>query len=98
VRLSAREYIEALGKALGRPLVFQPRSPTMTYYSELAKWGIRRAGGHDAAYPSKRDLHSRAMVATLDCADAKAALGWAPIADRETFIARGILVHAGDGS
>ena len=103
VRLSAREYVEALGKALGRPLVFQPRSPTMTYCSEMAKWGIKRVGGHDAAHPSKRDLHSRTMVATLDCADAKAALDWAPVADRETFIARGILVHtdnrhAGDGS
>lgn len=94
VRLSAREYIEVLGKALGRPLVFHPQSPTMMYYSELAKWTIKRVGGRKIPVPSKRDLLSRAMAATLDCADVKSALGWAPVADRETFIARSILVHA----
>jgi nucleoside-diphosphate-sugar epimerase len=94
VRLSAREYIEALGKALGRPLVFHPQSPTMMYYSKLAEWSFKRIGGSKIALPSKRDLLSRAMAATLDCADVKAALGWAPVADRETFIARGILVHS----
>jgi hypothetical protein len=64
------------------------------YYSELAKWCIKRVGGRKVAIPSKRDLLSRAMAATLDCADVKAALGWAPAADRETFIARSILVHS----
>jgi nucleoside-diphosphate-sugar epimerase len=94
VRFSAREYVEALGNALGRPLAFCPRSPSLTYYSELAKWGIGHMGGRKSALPSKRDLLSRAMAATLDCTDAKAALGWTPVADRETFLARGIRVHA----
>ena len=95
VRLSARDYIEALSEALGRPLVFHPQSPAMRYYSELTKWGINRiGGGKGAAVPSKRDLLSRTMAATIDCADAKAALGWTPVADRETFIARAILVHS----
>ncbi len=97
VRLSARDYIDELAKALGRPIVYHPQSPGMMYFSELAKWGVKRIGGRKLPLPSKRDLLSRAMAASLDCADAKAALGWNPVADRETFVARCIRVHAGDG-
>jgi predicted dehydrogenase/nucleoside-diphosphate-sugar epimerase len=94
VRLSARDYIAALGAALGRPLVFHPQSPGTMYWSEVMKWGIKRVGGRKVALPSKRDLLSRTMAATLDCADVKAALGWTPVSDRETFITRSIRVHA----
>lgn len=94
VRLSAREYIAALGKELGRPIVYHAQSPGLMYFSELMKWCIKRAGGRKVALPSKRDLLSRAMAATLDCADVKAALGWKPVSDPETFIARSIRVHA----
>ncbi len=96
VRLSARDYIEELARATGRPIVFHAQSPGLMYFSELAKWGIKRIGGRKIPIPSKRDLLSRAMAATLDCADVKAALGWAPVSDRETFIARSILVHTGN--
>jgi nucleoside-diphosphate-sugar epimerase len=97
VRLSARDYIDELAKALGRPIVYHPQSPGMMYFSELAKWGVKRIGGRKLALPSKRDLLSRGMTASLDCADVKAALGWNPVADREIFVVRGIRVHAGDG-
>lgn len=98
VRLSAREYIDELAKALGRPIVYHPQSPDMMYFSELGKWCVKRIGGRKVAAPSKRDLLSRAMGANLDCSDAKSALGWTPVADRETFIARCIKVHAGGGA
>jgi predicted dehydrogenase/nucleoside-diphosphate-sugar epimerase len=94
VRLTAREYVAILGETLGRPLVFHAQSPGMMYFSELAKWSIKRVGGRKVAIPSKRDLLSRAMAANLDCSDVKTALGWVPVADRETFIARSIRVHA----
>ncbi len=97
VRLTARDYIDELAKALGRPIVYHPQSPGLMYFSELAKWGVKRIGGRKLAPPSKRDLLSRGMPATLDCADVKAALGWNPVADREAFVARGIRVHADDG-
>ena len=93
VRLSAREYVAALSTEMGRPLVFHPQSPGLMYVSELMKWSIKRIGGRKVALPSKRDLLSRAMAATLDCTDVKAALGWKPVSDRETFIARSIRVH-----
>jgi predicted dehydrogenase/nucleoside-diphosphate-sugar epimerase len=97
VRLTARDYIDELAKALGRPIVYHPQSPGMMYFSEVAKWGVKRIGGRKLALPSKRDLLSRGMTAGLDCADVKTALGWNPVADREIFVARGIRVHAGDG-
>ena len=93
VRLSAREYVAALGHALQRPFQFHPRSPDWLYLSERLKTGSRR---HDRAGPfcSRRELASRGMTASFDCADAKAALAWSPVADRETFLARGLAIHA----
>jgi predicted dehydrogenase/nucleoside-diphosphate-sugar epimerase len=93
VQLSAREYIEELAKATGRPIVFHAQSPGLMYFSELGKWALKRIGGRKVAVPSKRDLLSRAMAATMDCSDVKAALNWVPVSDRETFLARSILVH-----
>ncbi len=94
VRLSGQEYIAALGKALDRPLVFHPRSPGWMCFAELAKWGVKRTGGRKVAFPRIRELLSRTMVATIDCTDTKLALGWAPVSDRETFIARSMRIHA----
>jgi uncharacterized protein YbjT (DUF2867 family) len=94
VRLSAREYVAALGQTLGRPFVFHCRSPETIYLAEVAKAGLGR-GRRNLAISSRRELTSRTMVATPDCADAKAALAWSPVADRETFIAWGLGVHAG---
>jgi nucleoside-diphosphate-sugar epimerase len=94
VRLSAQEYIEALAQAMGRPLVFHPQSPDTMYLSELMKWVIKRTGGRKVPVPSKRDLLSRTLVATLDCSDAKADLGWEPAANRDYFLAEAIGIHA----
>lgn len=93
VRLSAREYIAALGRALGRPLVYHGQSTLKLYAVELGKWLIKRAAGRKDAPPSLRDLRSRGMPAHFDCADAKRDLGWRPVADREEFLRRAIEVH-----
>jgi predicted dehydrogenase/nucleoside-diphosphate-sugar epimerase len=93
VRLSARDYVAALGQVLQRPFQFHPRSPDWLYLSERLKTGLRRKYGA-GPFCSRRELASRGMAASFDCADAKAALAWTPIADRETFIARGLMVHA----
>jgi nucleoside-diphosphate-sugar epimerase len=97
VRLCAKEYVAALAKEMGQPLVFHPQSPDMIYFCELMKWSVDRVRGRKALPPSKRELLSRTMTATLDCSDVKAALRWTPVSDRETFIARGIRVHADSG-
>jgi nucleoside-diphosphate-sugar epimerase len=96
VRLSAREYVEELAKALGRPLVFHPRSTKRIYAEQLRNWLLDR--GDETARPSLAILRSRAMRATLECMDAKRLLGWTPVSDRETFITKAIHVHRQDGT
>ncbi len=94
VRLSAREYVEALAHEMQRPLVFHPQSPDMMYMSELMKWAIKRIGGRKVPLPSRRDLLSRTLAAALECSDAKADLGWVPAADRDYFLAQAVRIHA----
>lgn len=94
VRLSAREYVEELANALGRPLVFHPRSTKRIYAEQLRNWLLDR--DDDTPRPNLAILRSRAMRATLDCGDAKRVLGWHPEQDREKFIAKAIHVHRQD--
>ena len=94
VRLSAREYLAALGQALGRPLRFHPQAPERLWLVELGKWAVKRAGGRRPPFPSLRDLRSRGMMARFDCGDARRDLGWNPVADPAVFRARAIAVHA----
>ncbi|MCC6471331.1 MAG: NAD-dependent epimerase/dehydratase family protein [Alphaproteobacteria bacterium] len=94
VRLSAREYIAELARAMQRPLRYHPQSIAKLFAIELEKWLIKVAVGRAAAFPSMRDIRSRGMPATFDCSDAKRDLGWVPVSDRTIFIARAIDVHA----
>ena len=95
VRPSAREYLAALARVLGRPLQFHPQTAERLWLVDMGKWAIKRAGGRRTPMPSLRDLRSRGMEATLDCADAKRDLGWAPVADPAAFEAAAIAVHVG---
>jgi nucleoside-diphosphate-sugar epimerase len=95
VRLTARDYIAELARALDRPIRFHPRSVTGLHAGEVGKWAIklaaRRAGN---VFPSKRDLHSRGLVAKFDTEDAKRDLAWKPVADRAEFVRQAIAPHA----
>lgn len=93
VRLSAREYVAPLGAALGRPLRFHHALPGQLWGGEIGKWLIKRADGRASPLPSRRDILSRGLTARFDCSDAKAALGWTPVADRDTFVAQAIGMH-----
>ncbi|MDX2222402.1 MAG: NAD-dependent epimerase/dehydratase family protein [Rhodospirillaceae bacterium] len=86
-RPSAREFIAELAKVTRRPLKFHPGSARMLYAEEYGKWLVKRVAGRRVPPPSQRDLRSRGLVATFDCADAKRDLGWAPQADRAAFYA-----------
>jgi nucleoside-diphosphate-sugar epimerase/predicted dehydrogenase len=94
VRLTAREYIEELARALGRPLRYHPKSPMMLWLEDLSKWTIKRVAGLSGPLPSRHDILSRGMMAVFDCSDAMADLDWHPITDRENFLRRAMLVHA----
>jgi len=93
VRPSARDYIAAMGQALGRPLRFHAESATWLWLEDVAKWLVKRATGRAVPMPSKRDFLSRGMAAPFDTADASRDLGWAPVADPAVFQARAIDVQ-----
>ena len=93
VRLSAREYTQALAQALGRPLQFHPQLAQFLWLEDGGKWLVKRATGRDVPAPSVRDFLSRGMMASFDTADAKRDLGWTPVADPARFIDRAIRVH-----
>jgi predicted dehydrogenase/nucleoside-diphosphate-sugar epimerase len=96
VRLTARDYIDELAKAMGRPLRYHPHSVEWLFAFELVKWAIKTGTGKpNVSFPSLRDLKSRGLVAQFDCSEAKRDLGWHPVADRETFLQDGIRVYGG---
>ena len=94
VRLTAREYIAELARALERPLRFHPKHATLFWSQELAKWAVKRLiGRRSGPAPALRDFLSWGLMAQFDCSDVKKDLGWRPAADREYFMDRGIRVY-----
>ena len=94
VRMTARDYTQALAQALHRPLQFHPQSANFLWLEDSGKWLVKRATGRDVPAPSVRDFLSRGMMATFDTDDAKRDLGWTPVADPARFVDRAIRVHA----
>jgi nucleoside-diphosphate-sugar epimerase len=91
VRLSAEEYVAALREASGRDIRLHRQSILKWYAIDVAKWAVKLAARKpENPFPSYADLASRALASPFDCARAKRVLGWAPEADRERFIERGI--------
>ncbi len=94
VPMSAAEYLDELARALRRPIRFHPTNTRVLWAQEYAKYLVKRVAGRKPRPVTLRDLRSRAMLARLDCSDAKDALNWRPVADRDEFIERAIRVHA----
>ncbi len=94
VRLTAREYIAALGQALGRPLRYHPQSTRWLWLEDSGKWVVKRATGRDVPAPAMRDFLSRGMMAGFDTTAAQRDLGWTPTKDPARFADRAIRIHA----
>lgn len=97
VRLTARDYVAEVGRALNRPLRFHPRSTAAIQAVDLGKWILKRLLGRKDPAPSFRDVRSQTFRARFDCGDLRRELGWAPVADRAELIRKGIEVHARRG-
>ncbi len=94
VRMPATDYIAELARATKRPLKFHAQATWKLQGVELAKWLIKRLSGRNVPLPSYRDLKSRGMTSPFNIEDAKRDLDWTPVADRQEFIRRAILIHA----
>lgn len=97
VRLTAREYVAEVARALGRPLRFHPRSTAGLQAIDLGKWVLKRLLGRKDPAPRFRDVRSQTFRAPFDCGDLRRELGWIPVADRVELIRKGIEVHARRG-
>jgi len=86
-KLTAVDVVNEMRRVTGRALHFHPRSLAISQAMEVGKWLVKQAGGRkDAAYPSYRDLKSRALAVPLACDLARKVLGWTPVEDRERFV------------
>jgi predicted dehydrogenase/nucleoside-diphosphate-sugar epimerase len=90
--LSAREYIDALGRLGGFQIEAHARPIWRFYLADIVKWPVKLAVGHPDAQrvPSYSDWESRSQKATFDCNAARVDLGWDPASDRERLVNEGI--------
>lgn len=92
VRLSAREYLDALRDHSGRNIRSFPYPIWLLFISDAFKHMIKLAiGEHKNALLSYRDLINRAILADFDCSKAKKILGWRPCGGREEFVRNAII-------
>jgi nucleoside-diphosphate-sugar epimerase len=88
VRLTAREWVGELGRALGRDFTFHPQSLVRWYFEEIVKYGVKVAIRRpNLRWPSWRDLATRGAARPFDNGRPKRELGWQPVADRAAFLA-----------
>jgi predicted dehydrogenase/nucleoside-diphosphate-sugar epimerase len=91
VRLTAREYIDALRAVSHRDIRLHRRSLIGWRAFELFGWAVKAVGRRrDNVALSWRELTYRSAASQFDCSRTKAALAWHPVAQRERFIELGV--------
>lgn len=88
VPLGARALVEHQARHGGRALRFHARPLALSQVLEIGKWLVKRAGGRRDAFPSWRDLKSRALWPAFSCRRARDVLGWRPCEDAHEFLRR----------
>lgn len=88
VRLSAREYVEAMATRTHRDYRFHPTPLWWMWLQEYGKYVVKALARRPRQWPAYRDFASRSFATGLDCSDAKRDLGFAPETDRARFLAR----------
>lgn len=88
VRLSARDYVEAMATRTGRDYHFHPTPLRWMWLQEVGKYGVKMLARKQREWPAFRDFASRSFTTVLDCSDAKRDLGFEPENDRGRFLSR----------
>ncbi|MEZ4248578.1 MAG: hypothetical protein R3B99_10085, partial [Polyangiales bacterium] len=92
-KLTGHQYLDALERKAGIKVKRVAASPAVLLAEEAAKWAIKSLGRDaEARLPSWYDGDGRTLAAHFDCTKAKQRLGWKPVGDVETLIAKGIHV------
>ena len=89
--LSAEEYVQALSAHAGIRIEARPRPAWRYWLADLVKEGVKNVIRHpNRRRPSLHDWRCRSHRARYDSSDARARLGWSPVADKDVMIRRGI--------
>ena len=89
--LTAREYVRALEACTHTRIDARSRSAWSYWAADTAKETIKNAVRHpNRRWSSLHDWRCRAHRAHYDGRATEQALGWRPVADRDSLIARGI--------
>jgi len=92
--LTARGIVAELAKVTGRPIVFHPRSILLSWWMEIGKWLVKRAGGKkEAEFPSLHDLKCRALDVSFGCDIAREALGWEPVESTQELLEKAVRIY-----
>lgn len=89
--LTAREYVHALSAHMGTRIDARPRAAWKNWLADMVKELAKNAVRHpNRRWPSLHDSQCHTNRARYDARVTENVLGWRPIADRETMVARGI--------
>lgn len=89
--MTAREYVEAVSAQMGTRIEARARPAWRNWAADMVKELAKNAVGHpNRRWPSLHDWRCNSHCARYDSRMTQEALGWRPVADRETLVARGI--------
>jgi nucleoside-diphosphate-sugar epimerase/predicted dehydrogenase len=90
--LSAREYVEETGKAMGLRFRATSRAIWRYYLADAFKEGVKHAIRHpNRRAVSYRDWAAQAQLARYDASETREALRWRPAGRRDLLVQRGIV-------
>jgi nucleoside-diphosphate-sugar epimerase len=89
--MSARNYVEAVAAHMGTQIDARSRSAWRNWAADMVKELAKNAVRHpNRRWPSLHDWRCQSHSARYDSRATEQALGWQPVADAETMVARGI--------
>ncbi len=89
--MNAREYVEAVAGHMATRIDARPRSAWRNWAADMVKELAKIAVRHpNRRWPSLHDWRCLSNCAHFDGRMSEQVLGWRPVADRETMVARGI--------
>ena len=89
--IDAREYVQEVARHMGTRIDARARSAWRYWAADMVKETAKNAVRHpNRRWPSLHDWQCQSNRARFDGRMSEKALGWHPVADRETLVARGI--------
>jgi nucleoside-diphosphate-sugar epimerase/predicted dehydrogenase len=89
--MTARDYVEAVSAHLRAHIEARPRSMWRYWAADMIKETVKNLIRHpNRRWPSLHDWRCSSHCARYDSHQTEQVLGWRPVSDRDTMVARGI--------